>query len=151
MKNFFYILIAASLVFSACNDDLLDKQPLDQFSEIAVWSDGNIAQGFVFDIYKSVVKDLYANQRNDGYTDNEITQDNGTYNALQFGTMDNGWDMGWNQYGNIRKCNLAIDKLTENKFIESSTRDKLLGETYMLRAMIYANMAKKFGGVMLVD
>lgn len=151
MKKFFYILIAASLVFSACNDDLLDKQPLDQFSEIAVWSDGNIAQGFVFDIYKSVVKNLYANQRNDGYTDNEITQDNGTYNALQFGTMDNGWDMGWSQYGNIRKCNLAIDKLTENKFIESSTRDKLLGETYMLRAMIYANMAKKFGGVMLVD
>lgn len=151
MKKIFYILIAASLAFSACNDDLLDKQPLDQFSEIAVWSDGNIAQGFVFDIYGSVVKNLYANQRNDGYTDNEITQDNGTYNALQFGTMDNGWDMGWNQYGNIRKCNLAIEKLTGNESIESSMRDNLLGEAYMLRAMIYADMAKKFGGVMLVD
>lgn len=151
MKNIFLIFTIVSFYLTSCTDDVLDKQPLDQFSEKAIWSDGNLAQGFVFDIYKSVITDLYANQRTDGYTDNEITQDNGDYNAIQFGTMDNTKDMGWDQYGRIRKCNLAIEKLTDNGLIESSKRTTLLGEVYLLRAMIYANMAKKFGGVMLVD
>jgi uncharacterized lipoprotein YehR (DUF1307 family) len=41
MRNIYKILVAVILSFSlfACSDELLDKQPLDKFSEASVWQD----------------------------------------------------------------------------------------------------------------
>lgn len=151
MRKILYFIFIVTVALSSCSDNILDKRPLDKFSELDVWADGNLADGFILDIYGKVVRDMYANQRTDGYTDNEITQDDGTANALQFGTINKGFNMGWYQYGKIRECNLAIQKLTGNTVINSEKRDELIGEARLLRAMIYFDMAKKFGGVMLVD
>ena len=151
MRKIFYIIFVGAMILVSCSDKILDKKPLDKFSELDVWSDGNLADGFILDIYGSVIRDMYSMQCTDGYTDNEITQDNGTFNALQFGTIDKGMDMGWNQYAKIRKCNLAIEKLTGNTSIVPQKCNVLIGEARLMRAMIYFDMVKKFGGVMLVD
>ncbi|MDP4183663.1 MAG: RagB/SusD family nutrient uptake outer membrane protein [Bacteroidota bacterium] len=151
MKKIFFIILLASFAFVSCNDDLLNKKPLDQFSESDVWKDGALADGFILNIYGSVVRDMYANQQTDGWTDNSVVQDNGTALGLQQGSVSNEWDMGWNQYSKIRKCNLAIQKLTGNTSILPEKRDALIGEARLLRAMIYYDLVKKFGGVMLVD
>lgn len=54
MKTSKYILILSLSVSlcSACKKEFLNTQPLDQFSEDAVWTDPILAQTFVNSIYK---------------------------------------------------------------------------------------------------
>ncbi|RIJ50842.1 RagB/SusD family nutrient uptake outer membrane protein [Maribellus luteus] len=149
MKKIYIILAIVGLLSTSCEKDLLNKQPLDKFSEIDVWNDGPLAEGFVFDIYADVIGH-YKNQNTDTWTDNSVP--NSGSSTEQSGSIENTNDYGWNKYGIIRKCNLAIDKLSnEESTINESSRKLLLAETHLLRGMMYYWMARRFGGVMLVD
>ena len=134
---------------TSCEKDLLDNKPLDKFSEIDVWNDAALAEGFVFDIYADIIGH-YKNQNTDEWTDNSVP--NGGWNGTQAGAIENTANYGWTKYGIIRKCNLAIEKLSdeESNIVESS-RIHLLAETKLLRGMIYYWMVRRLGGVMLVD
>ncbi len=149
MKKIFIILAIVGLMGTSCEKDLLDKKPLDKFSEIDVWNDRALAEGFIFDIYADVIGH-YKNQKTDAWTDNSVP--NGGSNSVQSGSIENTNDYGWNKYGTIRKCNLAIERLSseESNIIEVS-KTLLLAETRLLRGMMYYWMVRRFGGVMLVD
>lgn len=148
-----YFIIASILLivsFTAC-EDVLDKKPLDVFSELDVWSDDALAEGFVFDIYNDVVREMYANQFTDDWTDNIVNNsDNGDARNVQAGNIEVSNDFGWDRFGSIRKCNLAIERLTGNESIDKSIRTQLIAEAKMLRSMIYFWQARRFGGLMLV-
>jgi tetratricopeptide (TPR) repeat protein len=136
---------------SSCAEDILDKKPLDKFSELDVWSDGALAEGFVLTIYSSVVHNLYVNQFTEDWTDDVICNEDNGNRSIQAGSFENTADFGWNQYGNIRNCNLAISKISQSTAIDSNVKTRLIAEAKMLRAMTYFWMARHFGGVMLVD
>lgn len=146
------ILSFLAIFFVSCSD-ILEKEPLDAYSEMDIWSDGDMAEGFIMDTYRYVVKDLFVMQETDGWTDNISVNNNngGSWRNLKTGNITNYSNMGWNQYTRIRACNMAIEKLTDNTEIVPAVRDKLLAEAKMLRGMIYFYMARRFGGVMLVD
>lgn len=122
----------------------MDKKPLDKFSEIDVWNDAALAEGFVFDIYADVIGH-YKNQNTDTWTDNIVP--NSGSNSVQSGSFENTADYGWKKYGIIRKCNLAIERLSdeESNIVEGS-RVQLLAETQMLRGMMYFWMAQVWRG-----
>lgn len=152
MKRILIIFIVTlGVVFTSCQEDLLDKQPLDKFSELEVWNDASLAEGFVFDIYASVVKDLWSNQFTDDYTDNIVCNDDNGSRWVQAGAFSNTWDFGWNQYWRIRKCNLVIENLNEESEVDPGNKTKLVAEAKMLRAMINYWMVRRFGGIMIVD
>ena len=156
MKKIIYIfalVIIGTNIISCDNDEFLNNKPLDKFSELDVWTDGNLAEGFVFDIYRNVVKDLYANQNTDDWTDNIVNNDdNGFARQVQNGSFENTADFGWWQYSKIRRCNIAIEKLSDPESpIDESVKTRLIAESKMMRAMTYYWMARRFGGVMIVD
>lgn len=153
-----YKILTIALVFclgtalTGCFNEVLDKKPLGDFSELDVWSDGAMAEGYILTIYSNVVRGMYTNQFTDDWTDDVLNNsDNGSPRNLQSGNIDNTWNAGWGIYGTIRQCNLAIQKLTESTEIEESVRTSLLAEAKMLRAMTYGWAVRRFGGVMLVD
>lgn len=151
MKKIIIVLSAFILgIFSAC-EGVLEKKPLDVFSELDVWSDGALAEGFVFDIYSDVVRGMYVTQYTDDWTDNIVcNDDNGGGRNVQAGNIEVSSDYGWNRYGSIRKCNLAIERLTGNESIDESITKRLVAEAKLMRAMIYFWQARRFGGLMLV-
>ncbi|TKG94979.1 RagB/SusD family nutrient uptake outer membrane protein [Puteibacter caeruleilacunae] len=152
MKKIFIILISfLGLIYTSCDTDILDKKPLDKYSELDVWTDAALAEGFVFDIYADVVKGLYVTQYTDDWTDNIVCNDDNGNRWTQAGSIENTADFGWNQYGRIRKCNLAIEKLGESTDIDENIRTQLIAEAKMLRAMTNFWMARRFGGIMIVD
>jgi hypothetical protein len=60
MKNFKIMMtttkfissfLALFIVFTACNDDFLDTQPLDKVGSNATWSDETLSEAFVFSVY----------------------------------------------------------------------------------------------------
>ena len=149
MRNIYIIVLAIlAIIITSCTDEVLDKKPLDKFSELDVWNDGALAEGFVLNIYSSVVKGLYVTQYTDDWTDDVVCNDP---NSNQAGTIENTADFGWFQYGSIRNCNLAISKITESTVIDPNVKTRLIAESKMLRAMTYFWMVRRFGGVMLVD
>lgn len=137
-------LIASSV---SCSD-ILDKGPLDSFTENDVWSSPDMVQAFLYPPLN------YATGRliyEDKWTDNDIIQDDGTASSINREQIDRYHDAGWNIYGDIRKCNLAIRKLSENTVFSENDRTNLIAQAKMLRAMIYFSSARLFGKVMLVD
>lgn len=51
-KNIPFVILAISFLNIGCNTSFLDTQPLDQYSEEAVWKDQALSQAFINNIYK---------------------------------------------------------------------------------------------------
>ena len=58
MKNIYKLSLAAiiALILFACEKDLMDKMPLDKFSEASVWKDLNLTETYVNNQYKVLPK-----------------------------------------------------------------------------------------------
>ncbi|MGV8136068.1 MAG: RagB/SusD family nutrient uptake outer membrane protein [Mangrovibacterium sp.] len=146
------LVLVACFAVTGCFEEVLDKKPLGDFSELDVWSDGAMAEGFIMTIYADVVKGMYINQFTDDWTDDVINNsDNSDPRNFQAGNIENTLNAGWGIYGIVRECNLAIQKLEESTAIEESVRVRLLAEAKMLRAMTYGWAVRRFGGLMLID
>lgn len=178
MKKIFYILTIAlaSFLSASCSEDLLDKKPLDQYSDADFWKDPNLAVTAINQLYKYMTPDdPYHNW--ESMTDNAI---NGVGTGTEFSRVyaQKGWtaadansnmrywsmDMGgmhtasWAGAGStwilcykeIRDCNNAIKNLSavDNR---SQRLDQLLGEALFMRAFLYHKLTSYFGGVIIVD
>ena len=154
MKNKKALIILLSvLTFWSCDKEVLDKLPLNVFTELDVWTDASLAEGFLLDIYNDVVKDLYSNQYTDEWTDNCVPNDGGGGSAWVLAqNFDATTDFGWNQFGKIRKANILIERLSDPESpIDESTKTRLVAEAKVLRAMTYFWMARRFGGIIIID
>jgi hypothetical protein len=147
MKKYIYIILGI-LVFFSCDDSLLDKKPLDKYSEKDIWVDPGLTAGFLYNVYGSVISGNpeWVAQ----VSDNFIIAPWAGVNNFKSENIDNSYDGGWNIFGAIRKCNLAIENIEKSEFVEA-TKNQLLGEAYFLRAYTNFSAARKFGGIILVD
>ncbi|MRT91990.1 RagB/SusD family nutrient uptake outer membrane protein [Ancylomarina sp. 16SWW S1-10-2] len=180
-KILLYILIASTGIISySCSDSLLDTKPLDKFTELDVWNDVNLAQGFIYNTYESVIPELFVNPNDrdtkmggvscDDYTDNVM---NGKSDNIARDLIDKYFDAGWatnnsyywygkaplgrkgpikkNSFEVIRDCNLIIEKVAESKGIADVDKPALIAQGKMLRALIYFTKARLFGKYVIVD
>lgn len=150
MKKYIISLLTFLSIFTSC-EDALEKKPLDVFSELEVWNDASLAEGFILDTYNSIVRYNYVKCPSISYADNIVTNgDNGHANEVQPKNFTEEKNFNWSEFGKIRRCNLAIQKLTDNSSIDANICDRLIAEAKMLRAMIYFHQARKFGGYIIV-
>lgn len=146
LKNTVIILSIATCC-TACSD-ILDKQPLDKFSEKDVWSNTEMVQAFLYPTLNSVAGQLIYDDR---WTDNDVIQDEPGNSSINKEQIDRYYDAGWNIYGQIRKCNLALQKMEENKTFLESDRKYFIAQAKLLRGLTYYTRARLFGRLMLVD
>ncbi|BAX79073.1 RagB/SusD family nutrient uptake outer membrane protein [Labilibaculum antarcticum] len=180
-KILLYILIACTGILSySCSDSLLDTKPLDKFTELDVWNDVNLAQGFVYNTYGSVIPELFVNPNDrdprmggvssDNYTDNVL---NDKSDNVARDLIDKYFDAGWatnnsyywyggaplgrknpikeNSFEVIRDCNLIIQKVAASEGINEVDKPSLIAQGKMLRALIYFTKARLFGKYVIVD
>ncbi|MBK3519664.1 RagB/SusD family nutrient uptake outer membrane protein [Carboxylicivirga marina] len=150
MNKIYLILIAVLFLSVSCNDDILDLKPLDKYSEKDVWSDVVMAEAFIYDVYANTVPRYAWSNHYEQLSDNYVVLPWAGTNNIKANNYDRNYDAGWNRYGAIRMCNLAIEKISESDFSKNK-KDQLLGEAKFLRALVYFEQVQKFGGVMLVD
>ncbi|MGC4039106.1 MAG: RagB/SusD family nutrient uptake outer membrane protein [Chitinophagaceae bacterium] len=145
---------AAAVVFSACKKDFLNTLPLDKPPASVVWSDPNLSEAFVTDIY-NVYHDGILNQES-----MDCISDNALYN---FGRMDimeaniSPSNLGWvnntyewgEMYLRIRATNLALENLATAPF-DATLVERLKGEAHFLRAHCYNQLLRYYGGVPLI-
>lgn len=84
------------------------------------------------------------------------TQDPGEYRDLAHytGNTINGGNCAQNfwqyRYKGILRCNIAIQRIPEVHFNDSTLRDRYIAEAKFIRAFEYFDLVKNFGGVPLV-
>lgn len=145
-NKFLTVCICALALGTTSCSDYLDNMPLDKFPADVVWSDPASAQVFVNGTYY-IINDFLVS--NDDWSDNTVIN-SGPDDAVIRDQITGDADYGWNKYGDIRRCNLILEKVGASNFRQAD-KDLLLGEAHFLRAAVYFSQARKFGRLMIVD
>jgi hypothetical protein len=172
MKKTLNILIIVSIIvmlFSCKNqDEFLDKKPLGDYSEDAVWSDPALVETFVNSMYRNALGFPFAIVRlSDVSDESHFTPDWGiTDFNKSLMTSDGlmGWSTDWGNldptahtlhyrwaplYSNVRRCNIFFSKI-KSVTGEKATIDNLKGQAYFLRAWTYFYLTNLYGGVPII-
>ena len=162
--HFSLFTFTLSMMLTSCSD-VLDKQPLDLVTEDMVWSDASMAQSYLnrlwyatgrFDYQNETWFSLYAGPLTPG---TDIVSDNVYARWNRNGVVvrnDAGWtentDNGlFDNFIDIRRCNIAIDKLSGSLGFKQEVEDDMLGQAYFAKGLIYVTRAKSFGGYPIID
>lgn len=162
--SLYIVAFASWLAVSSCSD-VLDKAPLDLVTEDMVWSDASMAQSYLNRIWYATGRQDYQNETwfslyagpltpgTDVISDNVYARWNRNGVAVR---NDAGWtentDYGlFDNFIDIRRCNIAIDKLTAGCGFKKDVEEDLLGQAYFGKGLIYATRAKSFGGYPIIE
>lgn len=155
------------LLFSiGCTKDILDKTPLDQYSDGTVWSNPELASSYLNYSYNGLGHG-FQSVKGTNFTDEAIFGRGASTTALLNGTMSPDASLGnhfmepyrWSQFSQIQRINKFLDKIDgiadtypegQKADIKAKT-DILKGEALFLRAFNYSNMARTYGGLPLLD
>jgi hypothetical protein len=160
VKIYIWLLSAISVTVISCNRDLLDKKPLDSLTDDAVFSDPVFLQSYVYNVYNGMKPIWYPGTGGfESLTDVAVSQPEthdkaaGIRQYIQ-GTLspDNITDLTdiWNnEYGYIRKVNIFFEK-TGTSPLGADVLDPMKGEMRFLRAWMYFELIKTFGGVPVI-
>lgn len=155
------LLLSSFIVFVvSCNQQLLDKKPLDTLTDEAVFSDPTFLQNYVYNVYNGM-RPIW-NPGTGGYealtdvaVDQPETHDRsaGIRQWIEGNiTGDNITDLTdvWNfEYGYIRKANVFFEQV-ESSPISKDVLDPMKGEVHFLRAWMYFELMRHFGGVPII-
>ncbi|WP_207424928.1 RagB/SusD family nutrient uptake outer membrane protein [Desertivirga brevis] len=171
MNNIKSILRLAVLAFSitaifSCKKDFLENESKTNLDDLSLWQTENNADIFLNDMYGNLFRINNTPDQLDNYTDDN---DAGPYwpwwgwrsgsvtptsNAMNYNAFDWNSDTyaNWQRaYERIRKANLFIQKLNENKAnFSEEWYQKRIDEARFLRAFTYSYLLKHFGGVPII-
>ena len=171
---YIYIVLVGLFTFTACQDDVLDKQPLDMVSDKTLWTDPALIDAFLAQLYAQTTVLV---QESPGYTIgfngdwqnseqlggpyfvNEIADEaktgwgfmcNTTWTKAGGLTIAGGFLEWWESaYKTIRSLNEFIAKVP-NSSVDVSVRKVRTAEARFLRAFNYFSMVKRYGGVPII-
>ncbi|MFC5410280.1 RagB/SusD family nutrient uptake outer membrane protein [Larkinella bovis] len=152
MKFIAYSLVLSAFLFQSCKDvtDVLDRTPIDKISEVDVWKDETLTKAYVTGLYSRFPFAAFDYNTLYNWTD-EGTTSTGNASNMTMGTVSRSsegnayWD-----YIYVRDCNVFLDKI-KIATISEATKKQLEGEVRFIRAYVYFEMMKRYGGVPLVD
>lgn len=168
MKRYIPIL-SVLMLLAACNDDFLDKQPLDKLSEEVVFNSAALAESYVNALY-TVLPDPFQEGNISCITDEGFFRYGGTStryiadgsmtpsNVMYIEEGGTAHDTRtttlniWNRaYEWIYRMNYFINYITVNGTeMDEASRDRLMGEVYFLRAWAYYNLIQRYAGVPII-
>lgn len=151
MNKFLIISIIISTLFSSCTA-VLDKEDLSSISEEQVWSDATLTTAFLNALYVSIPSwDVAFADASDEATGGGSWVNGTTTPDNMPSTVDSAPIWYW-PYSNIRNCNIFIKNASDSNIctIERDLADRLVLEARFIRAYLYFEMIKRYGGVPLI-
>ncbi len=170
-KKIIYIILTGCMLLPGigCDEGILDKDPIDRYSDPVVWSDVNLVRSYLNYIYSTINYGYgsrgFAYLPSNGYSLDLIYWKGGESVLYSMGEMtpdafgDNFGVGDWSKYKQIRQLNLFIEKIdglpeaypeAERASIKAQA-DVLKGEALFLRAWFYTKFCTEIGGVPLLS
>ena len=148
-----------SVALTSCSD-FMDLTPEDQYDEATVWSDAGLVQAVVNDVY-AYIKHGADEVSTTALTDDAYFTHNYGVKAINESAIS-GSDLQWydddncpfkwtNSYKGIYRANLILQNIDNVPEKVGYDLNMLKGETYFLRAYMYSELVRGFGGVPIVD
>lgn len=142
MKNLIVLFLVA-LTVSSCNDDFLERYPLDQVSPQAYFNTEAELRTYTNGLYTYLPgSDIFSS---DNQSDNVATK---TYNPVVAGQQTIATDAtgaGWT-WGYLREINLFLDSYQKAQEPQE-VKDNFAGIARFYRAWFYFDKVKRFGDV----
>ncbi|MDA0201649.1 MAG: RagB/SusD family nutrient uptake outer membrane protein, partial [Bacteroidetes bacterium] len=158
MKLKYFLYLTLTVTFLGC-EDVLNKEPLDRISEVAVWQDEKLADAYLTDVYaRAKFRHLISNHTGfgliAGMADEMIQfspwQQPNAAIATPMNSETLFAPLNYWRYDEIRKLNIFIDRVGSSENFEADYKTKRLAEARWLRAYFYFNLAVRYGGVPLI-
>ena len=169
------IFVLLPLFLLACQDEILDKNPLDRYSDVAVWADINLADAYLLDNYDFLGVGFSQVMLTAVSDETRFTHNLGTETYVQglISADDTrpwnvatdprqpweggipGWSMYFNTIQSLNKFLANIDQVV-NAYAEAQQAtirqraDVMKGEALFMRAFCYAELARTYGGVPII-
>lgn len=148
------------VLFTSCNEDFLETEPLTEISEVALWQDPNLIRTYINNIYAGVPEPFRRGRLTANLVDEADYR--GNTGSLNFNrgiiTQDAtpAWismyyDLYWADfYKRIRYCNVFLENKEKINSDDTALIDKMEGEVRFLRAYLYHKMISIWGGVPII-
>ncbi|WP_375582929.1 RagB/SusD family nutrient uptake outer membrane protein [Cyclobacterium xiamenense] len=174
MKNYKLIagsLLLATVLLGACNDEFLERFPLDEVSNETYWNTENDLATYNNTFYHMALNDvqvpiLHGHQDGfnshfgsywylDGLADNLAPNHprHTFYQRIRSGreiTPTGPQWFGWNGWNFVRAINIGLENYPKADIAEAA-RNKYVGEARLMRGWFYAQKVMMFGDVPWVD
>lgn len=132
----------------ACNDEYLEKYPLDQISDIEFWNTATDIEIYANQFYPDL-RDPHYNWQHDNISDNNAPGDRHAYSWNEYLIPATGGGWGKSDWQPIRRCNYALVRIAEMDKNDAVLRYE--GEIRFFKAFYYHEMVKQFGDVPWYD
>ena len=130
MKRLYGLFVLLCLMLTACNDDFLDVDPVDRYSDAVVWTDESLITSFVNNIYEGqkwgfhtvMLSSLCDESMEVWAWESQPVVMSELSPSYQGILAPNFWiitfhNITWtNLYKNIRACNIFFEKVLRNKW-----------------------------------
>lgn len=153
MKKIKYILCLLSLATLNSCDSILDKGPLDAFTNDNFWTgEGNVA-GYANTFYEQFLGYGNAGGEGDFYykslSDDQVGRGFDNYpNKEGAPAASTTWKNGWIE---IRRADVMIEKVTQMNMLDETTKNHWLGVARLMRGWQYYKLVRMYGNVQWVE
>ena len=165
MKKILLFLILP--LFVACNEDFLERKPLDKLSEEAVFASAQLMEQYVNAIYNVIPHPFTEGSlaactdeayfRFGGTSCNRITRGELTANNVlhsdgsDFHTSRMTFLPIWSRvFPYLRDMNAFLERV-DNADVDENAKNRLKGEVLFLRAWTYSNLLLRYGGAPIIE
>ncbi|GAA4446098.1 RagB/SusD family nutrient uptake outer membrane protein [Ravibacter arvi] len=141
------IAFICAVMLTACDDDFLERTPLDAVTAPNYFKNPNDLKAYVNQFYSNSFFPKYGVHGNDFDSDNQISAApdrrlEGSRTILTSGSI---------AFGNVRSINYFFENY---KKVEEGYKlgeyQQYLGEAYFFRALIYYNLLKTYGDIQII-
>lgn len=149
----FAIPVVLGVSLSSCEDDFLDRQPLDAITDVTFWKTQEQLVLAVNGTYAALKGKNFADMENLG--DNTIYPPRSDYQSISSGnfdftsgTLNSEWTA---QYDGIRRCNHFLENYTKAEgVVDPKILNQYVGEVRFMRAFLYSYLSFFFGDVPMI-
>ena len=152
MKKLYTICAALSLVAFVGCDNILDKEPIDQFTKDNFFTSETNVSSFANYFYNEFTGygngggsgAFYFNTLNDNQASSGFTE-------WTFKTAPATVGLWSSSYENLRRANLLIEQVPNVSSMDDAAKNNWLGVGRLYRAIQHYNLVRAFGDIIYVD
>jgi len=146
--NITLLFLALLCIATSCKKDFLDREATTSIPEENIFEDPALIQLFVNNMYLDVPS--FDHSLYDLITDESRNfWGGGALNVVQGQWFPDNNPMDYWAYTAVRKTNMFLSKVDES-VLEDDEKSSLKGQVKFLRALLYFDMTKRYGGVPII-
>ena len=173
MKNYFtrtLFILSLTILFIGCNDDFLNRYPLDEVSKSTFWNTENDMLNYNNSLYDLALRggsemNFWRSSCNPAYntsswwcdllSDNQATDNLGAADFLlkragKHSVPSEIESFGYGGWNFVRACNVGLANYDKVK-TDGTTRNKYIAEARLFRGWFYSDKVKFYGDVPWLD